>query len=108
MTDTTAPRSFADTTAARLISLAIAILIGALIVVYWGDDIRNLGTEQAPAIPIVSQNTPDRAISTALQNCLDQRVGDVDKMKAEGVISDSQYTEFRQRAEELCHARYAE
>jgi hypothetical protein len=43
-----------------------------------------------------------------LQDCLDQRVGDVDKMKAEGIVNDAQYASFRQRAEELCRAQNAE
>jgi hypothetical protein len=47
-------------------------------------------------------------VNAALQNCLDQRVGDVEKMKADGIINDAQYASFRQRAGELCRAQHAE
>jgi len=99
------PRSFADTGYARLIALAIAVGIGVLFYVYWERDIRALFTEQAPEIPILAKQQPITGTNPALQACLDERVGDVERMKAEGVINDAQYTTFRQRAEDLCRAQ---
>lgn len=108
MTDTTAPQSFADTIIARLISLAIAVLIGVIFFVYWADDIGNLTAEQPPELPVVQRNATSPAIGADLQQCLEQRVGDVTKMQSEGVINDAQYAEFRQRAEDLCYARHSQ
>jgi hypothetical protein len=34
-----------------------------------------------------------------------QRVGDVDRMKNEGILSEVQYEAFRSRAEGLCRAQ---
>lgn len=108
MTDTTAPRSFVDTMTARLISLAIAVLIGVIIFVYWADDIRNIGTDDTQQLPVVSREGPVRSESPALQQCLDQRVGDVERMKSEGIVNDAQYAEFRERAQELCRAQHSQ
>ena len=106
MTAATAHRSFADSVFARLIALAIAVLIGLIFIVYWADDLRTVLEGEAPQIPVLSQQTSVKPANPGLQNCLAERVGDVDKMKAEGVVNDAQYTSFRQRAEELCRAQH--
>jgi hypothetical protein len=62
------------------------------------------GTE--PGIPIIEQQVQVRPVNAGLQNCLDQRVGDVETMKSEGVINDAQYTSFRERAQQLCRAQH--
>lgn len=105
MTAANAPRSFADTALARLIALAIVVGIGLIFFVYWADDLRNVLEDDAPAIPILADRAPIQRTNAALKSCLDQRVGEVDKMKAEGVINDEQYTSFRQRAEQLCQVQ---
>ena len=101
-------RSFADSILARLIALAIAVLIGVIFFVYWTDDIRTLMAGDEPQIPVFAEQPPVVGVNAALQNCLDQRVGDVDNMKAEGIVNDAQYASFRQRAESLCRAQHAE
>jgi hypothetical protein len=101
-------RSFIDSILARLIALAIAVLIGVIFFVYWADDIRTLMAGDEPQIPVFAEQGPVVGVNPALQDCLDQRVGDVDKMKAEGIVNDAQYASFRQRAEELCRAQHAE
>jgi hypothetical protein len=100
------PRSFADTIFARLIALAIAVLIAAILYVNWGKDIRNLASGNVPALPVLGEQAPVQTVNPGLQNCLESRVGDVDKMKADGVINDAQYASFRQRAEQLCRAQH--
>ena len=99
-------RSFADTAAARLLALLIAVAIAALFVFKWSDDVERLYAGSEPGIPIIEQQVKVKPVNADLKNCLDQRVGDVDKMKSEGVINDAQYTSFRQRAEELCRAQH--
>lgn len=106
MTAAHASSSFADSIFARLIALAIALLIGIVLYVNWADDFSALFSEDAAEIPIFAGQTPVESADTALQSCLDKRVGDVENMKAEGVINDAQYASFRQRAEALCQAQY--
>jgi competence protein ComGC len=99
-------RSFADTAVARLIALLIAVAIAVLFVFNWSDEAEQLLAGTEPGIPIIEQQVQVRPVNADLQNCLDQRVGDVEKMKSEGVINDAQYTSFRQRAEDLCRAQH--
>lgn len=98
--------SFADSISARLIALVIAVSIGVILYVNWVGNFRALFAEDTAEIPIFAEQSPVKGVNAALQSCLDQRVGDVDKMKAEGVINDAQYASFRQRAEELCRAQH--
>jgi hypothetical protein len=108
MAAASAHRSFVDSILARLIALAIAVLIGAIFFVYWTDDMRTLMAGDEPQIPVFAEQGPVQRVNAALQNCLDQRVGDVEKRKADGIINDAQYASFRQRAGELCRAQHAE
>jgi len=105
MAAASAKRSFADTILARLIALLIAVAIGGLFYLYWADDVQRLFAGSGPEIPIVKQQTEVKPANAALQSCLENRVGDVENMKAEGVINDAQYTSFRQRAIDLCNAQ---
>lgn len=100
-----ASESFADSMYARLIALAIAVGLGAILYANWGDDFRAEFAEDRPAIPLIAQQPPLTSVNAALQSCLDERVGHVDRMKADGVIGDEQYASFRQRAEQLCQAQ---
>ena len=105
MAAATETRSFLDTIFARLIALIIAALIGYVLYVYWADDMRDLVSGNPPAIPVLSEQAPVQSVNPALQACLDERVGDVDKMKADGIINDAQYASFRDRAEALCRSQ---
>lgn len=98
-------KSFADTIFARLIALLLAIGFGAILYLNWGSDFEELFAGSSPAIPISAGIPQVENENAALEACLQQRVGDVDKMKADGIISDSQYAQFRQRAEDLCRAQ---
>jgi len=54
-------------------------------------------------LPANSSDVSSEAVSNpALAACLQQRIGDVDRMKEDGILSDAQYASFRARAEELC------
>ena len=106
MAAATKSTSFADTIFARLIALAIAVAMGVILYRYWADDIRSLTAENTPAIPLLSEQKPALQVNPGLQACLEKRVGDVDKMKADSVINDAQHASFRQRAEALCRAQH--
>ncbi|MGI9350454.1 MAG: hypothetical protein ACR2O3_02725 [Rhizobiaceae bacterium] len=96
--------NFSDTPAARLLALCIALLITIVLVYNYKDDFARLftGSEEA-GLPVTNIDTaPDEAANPALAACLQQRVGDVDRMKDEGILSEAQYASFRARAEELC------
>lgn len=107
MTDTA--NSFLDSLAARGIALLVALAIGAFMVLTWGDDFQALlAQEQDPFETIMAPvgGTPAAEATPELDACLTQRVGDVDRMKSEGIINDAQYEAFRQRATSLCHAQH--
>ncbi len=97
----TESQNFLDTNSARIVAIGCAVVFGLLI---W----YNSGSE--PEIAQVPQpgsevlNTLNS--NPALQECLENRVRDVDQMKSDGIISDTQYESFRANAEELCRQRY--
>lgn len=98
-------RSILDTPLARLMALAIAIGIGALIYTTWQDDIRILLAGDTPTLPMVEATATPAPENPALAACLEQRIGDVEQMRSDGIIDEAQYTTFRQRAEDLCRAQ---
>lgn len=97
--------SFADTKLARLLALVIAIALAWLLWSNWSSDFRMLLADSDDAARLVSGSEPARPANPALQACLAQRVGDVDRMKEEGILSEAQYGAFRSRAEGLCRAQ---
>lgn len=99
-------QSFADTGLARLFALVLAVLIAIILWFNWSSDFRVL-LENDDTAPQVSSSTlePAKPVNAALEACLTQRVGDVDKMKEEGILSDAQYGAFKARAEGLCRAQ---
>lgn len=105
MTATVQPRTFADSVIARLLALVLAILLGWLLWSNWADDFKRLASGEKEAPAVVSAAEPAKPANPALQECLAQRVGDVDRMKEEGILSDAQYGNFRSRAEGLCRAQ---
>lgn len=98
-------RSFADTGIARLIALVLAALIAYLLWANWADEIRQVMQGEDAAVPMVSKSEPAKPANPALEKCLEQRIGDVDRMKQEGILSDAQYEAFKGRAMELCTAQ---
>ncbi len=105
MSSATVTKEFVDTALARVLGLLIALLMAFLLWFNWSGDFKNLfagGTEK-PAMVSVSE--PAKPANPALQNCLAQRVGNVEEMKADGILSDAQFASFKSRAENLCRAQ---
>ena len=85
----------------------MAIAFGALALMIWIG--RNDVSSIQYAIGLVSGKQASEAQGSGnpeLDACLAQRVGDVDQMKADGVINASQYEAFKGRAISLCQAQY--
>jgi hypothetical protein len=94
-----------DSRGARLVALAIAL--AALSLMIW------IGREDVPLVhglmTDVSGSAKDSAKTTGnpeLDACLASRVGDVEKMREEGVINAAQYDAFRGRATAYCEAQF--
>ena len=102
----TGPRGFADTIWARLIALAIAVVLCGALWATWSEEFLALFEGQPADIPLRSLPAPDAGVNNeALQNCLDRRLGDVERMASEGIINDAQKAAFSQRATELCRSQ---
>ena len=88
------------------LALLLAIAIAWLLWTNWAADFKALfaGGEQETT-PVVSVSEPAKPANPALEECLAKRVGDVDRMKKDGILSDAQYGNFRSRAEELCRGQ---
>lgn len=106
MTATTQNSGFLDTVFARIIAFLIALALAFLLWSNWSSDFKAFwtGSETQP-LPNVSVSEPAKPVNPALEACLKKRVGDVDKMKEDGILSDAQYAAFRTRAEDLCKAQ---
>jgi len=96
--------SFADTTAARLIAVCLALLIAIILVVNYKQDFVQLFSDAPDGGISVSEaeTSIENNANPALAACLAQRIGDVDRMREEGILTESQYSSFRANAEELC------
>lgn len=102
-------KRFIHSGAARLIALVIGVCLIAYMAITWGERMQETahtlfdGEKSQLVTPVglprVKNATP------ALTACLEQRIGDVDKMKADGVINEHQYQTFSARASELCYAQ---
>lgn len=107
MTTADQTNSFVDSKLARLLALLIAIVLAILLWSNWSADFKSLfttGKGDATATATITAQ-PAKPANPALEECLAQRVGDVDQMKEEGILSDAQYSAFRSRAEDLCRAQ---
>lgn len=108
MTETEDNR-FIHSMSARFLALLIGIAILALIVVTWGEDMKKLaasftdGKELVLVQPVGEERVKDE--NPALAACLDERIGDVNQMRDEGVINEEQYQQFSARARALCQAQ---
>lgn len=105
MSSATLIKEFVDSAFARILGLLLALLMAFLLWSNWSSDFKNLfaGGKEEPAM--VSKSEPAKPANPALQNCLVQRVGNVEEMKADGILSDAQFTAFKSRAESLCRAQ---
>lgn len=99
-----APRGFGDTIWARLIALAIAVALGWAFWTTWSEDVIAMIEGGPEALPIAAQNDiqEQTMANPELEACLEKRLGDVQMMASEGVITEAQVAGFSQRATELC------
>ncbi|MEJ8474139.1 hypothetical protein [Roseibium algae] len=98
------PQSRLDGRNGRLLALAIAVSGLALMV--W------LGREDVPfvraTLSAITGQEPEAASTgnPELDACLAKRVGDIDKLLAEGMIKESQYSAFSRRATSYCETQF--
>ena len=77
--------------------LALAVLLGAIgLVALWHRDDLWPAPAAAPTVP------PE------LQACLDERLGQVEALRAEGTITAEQAGQFAGRAEALCRSQFGD
>jgi hypothetical protein len=90
-------QSFADGPVARLIAVLVILVCAATLVYLHRETLFHSGgtTETAAGNP-------------ELAACLAERLGAVDKMRAEGVINEAQYDVFRSRAEAFCQQQFGD
>ena len=91
------PRSWLDRGAARLVALAIAVVLGLVLVLSLGEEVVALvnGQENAASETVV-------VADDARSRCIAQRTADVDKLLAERVITPAQHEDFSRRAGLMC------
>ena len=93
------PRSWLDKGVARLVAFGVAAVLALVLFVGLGDEVVALVSDEE-----LGNETGGAEIveDAATQACIDQRAGDVDTLLADGVISDEQHRDFRNRAIQLC------
>ena len=97
------PRSWLDKGIARLVALALAAVLGILLVTTLGDEVlavAGLGDDTA----VAGDDDFDLVTDPAVQTCIEQRAGDVDTLYADGVITEAQHADFRSRAVAMCQS----
>lgn len=104
MTTAENSQGFADSSIARIIALVLAVAIAGLFYFNWSAEIGGLFSARTDNA-MVSASQPAKEANPALDACLTQRVGDVDRMKDEGILSDAQYAKFKMRATDLCRVQ---
>lgn len=82
-------RSFVDGPGGRITAGIVLVLVAAALAFYHREDL--FGSEQ-----VTSTGNP------ALDACLAERLGQVERMVADGVVEGAQAEAFRSRAAELC------
>ena len=92
------PRSWLDRGAARLVALAIAVGLAAVLVLSLGDEVSALVAGQ----PNAASQTEIVVENDARALCIAQRTADVDNLLAEGVITEAQHADFSRRAGLMC------
>ena len=102
---------FIHSPAARLIALGLSVGLFAIIYTNWSDEIQQeiasfSGEEGTPlvhevGVERVNEDHPE------LASCLAERVGHVDQMLSDGLISEEQHGTFATRATALCTAQHS-
>ena len=93
------PRSWLDKGVARLAAFAIAAVLALVLFVGLGDEVVALVSDEELGSEVGGAEIVE---DPAVRTCIDQRAGDVDQMLADGVISETQHADFRNRAIQLC------
>lgn len=107
MADRASPSAPSKPTGAVGRGIALAIALAALGLMVWIG--RNDVASIQYAMSLISGKPTSETQGSGnpeLDACLAQRVGDVDQMKADGVINASQYEAFKSRAISLCQAQH--
>ncbi len=106
MSSAVSSSSFLDTIAARILAAVIAVLLGFAIYTNYGDSIKQELAGERDTLSIStysSQRTePEVQSNPGLEACLAERIGHVNKMREDGILSEAKYGAFKARAEELC------
>ena len=84
---------------------AFALALGGLALMAWIGIFGFAGVALTPFADLTSGSDTEAAGNPALEACLTERVGAVDTMRREGVVSDAQYDAFRARAVSYCRAQ---
>lgn len=109
MGETVTDNRFIHSMGARAFAFAIGLGIFAFMVAKWGDDMKELAASFSDGKKTVILHSAGvervKNENPALAACLQQRVGDVERMKTEGVINDHQYEQFASRARALCQTQ---
>lgn len=97
--------SVLDSRLARILALIVAL--SALTLMGW------LGREDVSFVRglvsgVTGQTTTQTVIAgnPKLDACLGQRVGDVENMRADGIVNEVQYKAFKSRAISYCQAQF--
>ncbi len=99
---TTTQSGFINTNAARIVAAVLALLIAIVwFYNYQADFSRLISGDAVNQLPEASSQAAVAA-NPALAACLKKRVGDVDQMKKDDLLSGDKYASFRARAEQLC------
>lgn len=86
----TGTRSLLDGRGARLVALVVLLASAALIAYHHRADLL-------PAAPVA-----EAGLNPEFVACRDERVGQVEKMRSDGIIGDAQFETFRDRALAFC------
>lgn len=97
---------FIHSMAARFLGLVIGVGLLAFMFINWGDEMKHLAAsltdgEKAVLVQPVGQ-VRVKNDNPGLAACLEERIGHVEQMKADGVINEHQYGQFSGRARALC------
>ena len=92
------PRSFLDTVLARLLALGLAAVLAIGLVAGLGDRVMALVSDEE----VEPTGGAEIVLDPGVARCMEQRGGDVDQLLADGVITDVQHADFRQRAMQMC------
>lgn len=100
---------FIHSICARFLGAAIGVGALAIIFINYETELKEFYTSLTDGKdqPIVQTAGEQRVINEnpALAACLEERVGHVDQMKADGVINEHQHGQFASRARSLCQAQ---